>query len=160
MAHANCGRRWPIAAVRHYATWKNTRRPEADRMSGASDTSGGARTLAHPNGEGQLQPQRPQQQEWRWTCDGRLEIPDADGRDAQGVIRRGADAQGWQESHERPTRLPNRGIWLDWPPEPDVGRVAHGVAYRVDRITALGNGQVPRVAKTAWRLLSQRRILR
>jgi len=43
-----------------------------------------------------------------------------------------------------------------WPPEPDVGRVADGVAHRVDRITALGNGQVPRVAATAWRLLRRR----
>ncbi|WP_208630914.1 DNA cytosine methyltransferase [Ralstonia insidiosa] len=42
----------------------------------------------------------------------------------------------------------------EWPPEPAVGRMAHGVAHRVDRLTALGNGQVPRVAATAWRLLS------
>ncbi|MGM3410599.1 DNA cytosine methyltransferase [Ralstonia holmesii] len=42
----------------------------------------------------------------------------------------------------------------EWPPEPAVGRMAHGVANRVDRLTALGNGQVPRVAATAWRLLS------
>ena len=41
-----------------------------------------------------------------------------------------------------------------WPTEPNVGRVAHGVAHRVDRLKALGNGQVPRVAATAWELLS------
>ena len=41
-----------------------------------------------------------------------------------------------------------------WPAEPAVGRVAHGVADRVDRIKALGNGQVPQVAATAWRLLT------
>jgi DNA (cytosine-5)-methyltransferase 1 len=40
-----------------------------------------------------------------------------------------------------------------WPPEPDVGRVANGVAARVDRLSALGNGQVPRVAATAFDLL-------
>lgn len=40
-----------------------------------------------------------------------------------------------------------------WPAEPDVGRVAHGVAARVDRLKALGNGQVPRVAAAAWRIL-------
>ena len=43
-----------------------------------------------------------------------------------------------------------------WPTEPDVGRVANGVDFRVDRLKALGNGQVPRVAATAWRLLSER----
>ncbi len=37
-----------------------------------------------------------------------------------------------------------------WETEPDVGRVADGVAARVDRIKALGNGQVPAVAATAW----------
>ncbi len=41
-----------------------------------------------------------------------------------------------------------------WPAEPNVGRVAHGVAYRVDRVKAIGNGQVPRVAAAAWRLLA------
>ncbi len=38
-----------------------------------------------------------------------------------------------------------------WATEPDVGRVAHGVAARVDRLKAIGNGQVPAVAATAWR---------
>ncbi|WP_372373297.1 DNA cytosine methyltransferase [Vreelandella venusta] len=42
-----------------------------------------------------------------------------------------------------------------WPAEPEVGRVANGVAARVDRIKALGNGQVPRVAATAFALLSE-----
>ena len=42
-----------------------------------------------------------------------------------------------------------------WESEPDVGRVAHGVAHRVDRLKALGNGQVPAVAARAWRILSE-----
>jgi len=40
-----------------------------------------------------------------------------------------------------------------WPIEPAVGRVANGVAARMDRLKAIGNGQIPRVAETAWRLL-------
>ena len=40
-----------------------------------------------------------------------------------------------------------------WATEPNVGRVAHGVASRVDRIKAIGNGQVPLCAATAWRIL-------
>jgi len=51
----------------------------------------------------------------------------------------GADAQS-----ERPD-------W--WATEPDVGRVAHGVAARVDRLRCIGNGQVPAVAQLAWNLL-------
>ena len=40
-----------------------------------------------------------------------------------------------------------------WKVEPDVGRVADGVAARVDRLKAIGNGQVPLCAATAWRIL-------
>ena len=43
-----------------------------------------------------------------------------------------------------------------WGTEPDVGRVADGVASRVDRLKCLGNGQVPAVAATAFRLLRER----
>ena len=42
-----------------------------------------------------------------------------------------------------------------WSTEPDVGRVADGVAARVDRLKAIGNGQVPLCAATAFRILSQ-----
>ncbi|MDY0072514.1 MAG: DNA cytosine methyltransferase [Thauera sp.] len=40
-----------------------------------------------------------------------------------------------------------------WLAEPDVGRVADGVAARVDRLKAIGNGQVPQCAAAAWRML-------
>ena len=43
-----------------------------------------------------------------------------------------------------------------WEAEPNVGRVAHGMASRVDRLKAIGNGQVPLCAATAWRLLKER----
>ena len=43
---------------------------------------------------------------------------------------------------------PSGSSW--WATEPNVGRVAYGVASRVDRIRALGNGQVPEVARRAW----------
>ena len=42
-----------------------------------------------------------------------------------------------------------------WAVEPRVGRVANGVAARVDRLKAIGNGQVPLCAATVWRILSQ-----
>jgi len=62
----------------------------------------------------------------------------------------------------RTTQLPGRAnapagrreagsTW--WATEPDVGRVAHGVAARVDRLRCLGNGQVPRVVPLAWKHL-------
>lgn len=39
------------------------------------------------------------------------------------------------------------------PTQPVMGRVAHGVAHRVDRLKAIGNGQVPAVARLAWNTL-------
>jgi DNA (cytosine-5)-methyltransferase 1 len=46
------------------------------------------------------------------------------------------------------TELPS---W--WSTEPDVGRVAHGVAARVDRLRCIGNGQVSAVVPIAWQTL-------
>lgn len=42
-----------------------------------------------------------------------------------------------------------------WESEPDLGRVAHGVAARMDRLKAIGNGQVPAVVELAWKALSE-----
>ena len=43
------------------------------------------------------------------------------------------------------------GRW--WETEPDVGRVAHGVPSRVDRLRGLGNAVVPQVAEVIGRLV-------
>ena len=57
-----------------------------------------------------------------------------------------------QEEHNHPRGQSNgRREW--WQAEPDVGRVADGVAARMDRLKAIGNGQVPLCAATAWRIL-------
>lgn len=50
--------------------------------------------------------------------------------------------------------------WWDTDPGDDaesgMGRMANGVANRNDRIRAIGNGQVPRVAQIAWNILMSR----
>jgi DNA (cytosine-5)-methyltransferase 1 len=40
-----------------------------------------------------------------------------------------------------------------WLPEPDVGRVAHGVPSRVDRLRALGNAVVPQIPEILGRAI-------
>ena len=48
--------------------------------------------------------------------------------------------------------LRDSGHW--WAIEPNVGRVAYGMASRVDRLKAIGNGQVPAVVKRIWELMA------
>jgi DNA (cytosine-5)-methyltransferase 1 len=57
--------------------------------------------------------------------------------------------------------IPNKSIFTgfnkdNWKTEPDVVRMVNGVADTVDRLKAIGNGQVPLCAATAWELLSER----
>jgi DNA (cytosine-5)-methyltransferase 1 len=41
-----------------------------------------------------------------------------------------------------------------WMSEPKVGRVAHGCAFRVERLKCIGNAQVPSCSALAWSILS------
>jgi len=50
-----------------------------------------------------------------------------------------------------PVATANNGWWAN---EPGVGRVVHGMANRIHRIAAIGDGQVPAVAALAWKTLS------
>jgi DNA (cytosine-5)-methyltransferase 1 len=45
--------------------------------------------------------------------------------------------------------------WQWWETEPDVGRVAHGIPSRVDRLRGLGNAVVPQVAEIVGRLIME-----
>lgn len=40
-----------------------------------------------------------------------------------------------------------------WKDQPGLERVADGMAHQMDRLKAIGNGQVPIVAATAWKIL-------
>jgi DNA (cytosine-5)-methyltransferase 1 len=95
--------------------------------------------------------------EWREVPDatksGREDVAYAGCLDEQGELTCILDEEDRQEPRTGQTGSRGDGIGR-WPPEPDVGRVADGVDSRVDRLKALGNGQVPRVVATAWRLLA------
>jgi DNA (cytosine-5)-methyltransferase 1 len=55
---------------------------------------------------------------------------------------------------ERPTERLADGYLSghrQWSIEPDVGRVAHGVPARVDRLRSLGNAVVPQVVEVIGR---------
>ena len=59
----------------------------------------------------------------------------------------------WQSENSNYQRDMGRKLWGT---EPNLDRVADGVAARMDRIKALGNGQVPLVAASAWTQLLKR----
>lgn len=54
--------------------------------------------------------------------------------------------EGWQKASEPRDTAGRRDV--------DVSRVDDGVAHKLDRVRAIGNGQVPLVAQAAWRLLT------
>ncbi len=89
---------------------------------------------------------------------------DVSNTDIQRLQRRLSDRIFNQERRQEQSfgRITECGVeWkgdrnCDWSAEPNVGRVADGVAARVDRLKAIGNGQVPLCAATAWKLLSER----
>lgn len=60
----------------------------------------------------------------------------------------GLTGDAWRWTGQESTN----GRW--WTTEPQLGRLANGVPRRVDRLRAIGNGQVPLVAAAAWRLLT------
>jgi DNA (cytosine-5)-methyltransferase 1 len=56
-----------------------------------------------------------------------------------------------KEKDRQAVGLVNGGIGNQWEPEPAVGRVAHGIPRRVDRLRGLGNAVVPQVAEVVGR---------
>jgi len=55
--------------------------------------------------------------------------------------------------HKKNSKFSNSHWWKN---SSDVYRMDDGVAARVDRLKAVGNGQVPQVAAVAWNLLTER----
>jgi len=111
--------------------------------------------LAHPNGERQLQQEGRKPQQRRRSGDG-------------GMAVTVADAAGQRHAHARASRHAGHpapiGAWAAdelvhgrlgqaWSSEPDVGRVAHGVPARVDRLRALGNAVVPQIPELIGRAI-------
>lgn len=119
------------------------RRP--GHSSGEADTntdSGGLKEF----GERHSQPETGQQAPCRHDADGLCAPTHADGtRLAERQINS-------SNARQELAAIIGAGWWAT---EPNVGRVVNGLASRVDRLKALGNGQVPLTAATAWQLLME-----
>ena len=81
----------------------------------------------------------------------------ADSCGTRGEIRLSEQKQRQERDTEVADNGSNRRTWRKgksyWSVEPNVGRVADGVASRSHRLKALGNGQVPLQAATAFKIL-------
>jgi DNA (cytosine-5)-methyltransferase 1 len=117
------------------------RGPESERRSGH---------VAHPAGLRRVK---------GWPESKRLEgRPDAiqRGPSIPHAMREGLEEWDGGSGKAGSCAAPVVGDW--WATEPAMDRVAHGVAHRVDRLKAIGNGQVPQVAELAFRTLYGRLI--
>src|ERR1035437_9796309 len=71
------------------------------------------------------------------------------------IFNSGNSRNGQRKSYKKSPKIRNNNSqW--WEVEPRLGRVADGVANRVDRLATIGNGQVPAVARAAFDILLER----
>jgi len=75
-------------------------------------------------------------------------VPDSNSKRLQGDVRQGETTKKGQSQGYSPERS-----W--WAIEPNVGRVAHGIPKRVDRIKGLGNAIVPQIAEQIGRVIKE-----
>ena len=83
-------------------------------------------------------------------------IPNTTGIGLQGQRKHEQSVNTTQGKNRQTIKLEYGSTPDFWSVEPNVGRVADGLAFRVDRLKAIGNGQVPLCAATAWKLLNER----
>jgi DNA (cytosine-5)-methyltransferase 1 len=85
---------------------------------------------------------------------GAREMADTSCRDAQGIEPRRADTEERARQVERSPGPRNAGRGGQWSAEPNVGRVAHGVPKRVDRLRCLGNAVVQQIPELLGRAIA------
>ncbi len=78
----------------------------------------------------------------------------SNGSDACNTVRAGLPDRAAETVRKQgPREQPQRSDW--WAAEPDVGRVAHGIPARVDRLKCLGNAVVPQQAYPIFKALME-----
>jgi len=111
-------------------------------------------TLADTNGLRELQPQGSEQEQRGRASYGGATVSDT--RRERGQLSTERELSTVEQPRRDSEARSSGGIAGEWwATEPDVGRVANGVAARVDKLRCIGNGQVPGVAALAWGTLSQ-----
>ena len=131
VAHAQRTERWQNTAGGDDADGHDAGRDQA-----AGRSTSGSDALAYA-AELQLR-QEPQAGHYEAGHRRAEDVPDAD---EPGQGQRCAEPRRWPQPI-------GESSW--WSVEPDVGRVAHGVAFRVNRLKCCGNGVVAQQSLPAW----------
>ena len=107
--------------------------------------------VAYPDGERELQSEGCVSNVGRRVGDSRQNVANASGA--------GLPLAQQESRNARILPAPRLRIALErcsgWATEPDVGRVAHGLPGRVDRLTALGNAVVPQIPELIGRAIME-----
>ena len=93
-----------------------------------------------------------------WGVLGAADVGANHQRDRMWIVAKSTNANASQlQRRSIPIRVHPENTYVSnsrwWEVEPNVGRVADGMANRVDRLKAIGNGQVPICAATAFKQL-------
>ena len=142
--------RWGIVGAHHVSA---PHKRDRIWIVANSDLSGGGASESGANGYGTKKVER--REKFSQSQSSRLSEDVADSASQRGCSRdtqRENAEDAWELRGDKGQDQGGMGYWHT---EPNVGRVANGVANRVDRLKCLGNGQVPQVASLAWRLLTQ-----
>jgi DNA (cytosine-5)-methyltransferase 1 len=118
--------------------------PVGSLQDAAREVGGATRPGAAGVGSHAAYPAEPRLEGHRGDA-GQPEVPEP--RHGRSLADADEERRGRRAGQQRPGRRgePTDGSW--WAIEPDVGRVAHGVPARVDRLRALGNALVPQIAE-------------
>ena len=113
-------------------------------------------SLADTHSEGQLQQARTEQEVGGWSSNsGQKDVANSHHQRPQGGLC-------WRQDQKRQGQLGHAGcgstahrqpIEDGWCPEPNVGRVAHGISNRVDRLKGLGNAVVPQLIQAIGEII-------
>jgi DNA (cytosine-5)-methyltransferase 1 len=145
VAHARCGR---VQSERDAGEFRGAAREAEgegrERQRGRHAAGGRRQDAPHANGQGEHA--RPLHAEMGGTPES---VADANGERQQIRLHDGRSHGGQGRAHER--REAFEPDW--WLTEPNVGRVAHGIPARVDRLKGLGNAVIPQIPELIGRAI-------
>jgi DNA (cytosine-5)-methyltransferase 1 len=151
VANASCG-----GQRANDRSGQNTGSPRPDQAEGhqrqrlRAVSGRGCSPLADADCEWQLQSQGRQQNERGWPGDGGADLANSERSGLAGGPWSGL--QGPWRSALFAAGL-NEGLGGEWLPEPDMGRVAHGIPDRTHRLKGLGNAVVPQIPELIGRAI-------